>query len=335
MTKIKFGIIIFVLIIITIIDFNIGHIKIPFTEILKFFSFSTCSNEWIFIIKEFRFPRVFSALFAGAALSVSGLLMQTIFRNPLAGPYVLGISSGASLGVAITVLGTSFIGIQIAAVSNYISVIAAAIGSALVLAIILSISLRIKDNLSILIIGILIAGVVSSIVSILQYFGNETNVKSYLIWTMGSLNAVSFNDVIFLFPAIIITLIAVFINSKSLNLLLLGENFAKTMGVNILRNRILVFTFVSILTGVVTSYCGPLGFVGIVVPHIARWLFNTSNHFILIPASVIIGAGFLICGDICCNLISSQGILPINAIISILGVPFIIWIVLKNKRTII
>ncbi|MDL2262611.1 iron ABC transporter permease [Bacteroidales bacterium OttesenSCG-928-I21] len=331
----KFLTLILLFILLLIVDFNTGHIKIPFSEILKFFSFSDVSDEFYLLIKEFRFPRIIAAILSGAALSIAGLIMQTLFRNPLAGPYVLGVSSGASLGVAIVVLGANYIFKQEIIYSNYLVLVAAGLGSAAVLAIILSVSFRVKDILSILIIGILIAGVTNSIVSILQYYANDINVKSYVVWTMGSLSAVSFKDISILAPILIISIIAIFGMSKSLNLILPGENFAKSMGVNLISLRIVLFIFVSILTGAVTAFCGPIGFIGIVAPHVARWLFNTSDHFVLIPASTLIGASFMLCGDLFTHIISSNGILPINAITSILGAPFIIWIIVKNKRTIV
>ncbi|MDR2009408.1 MAG: iron ABC transporter permease [Bacteroidales bacterium] len=332
----KFTILLFCFVLLIIVDLNTGHIKIPFQEILKFFSFSSnVSDDFFILIKEFRVPRVAVAILSGAALSVAGLMMQTLFRNPLAGPYVLGVSSGASLGVAIVVLGASFIFDQETAHSNYLILIAAGLGAAAVLALILSVSLRLKDILSILIIGILIAGVVNSIVSILQYYANDINVKSYVVWTMGSLNSVSFKDITILTPLLLISIAVIFGMSKSLNLILPGENFAKSMGVNLTKLRILIFIFVSILTGAVTAFCGPIGFIGVAAPHVARWFFNTSNHFILIPASVLLGAVFMLCGDLFSHIISSNGILPINAITSILGAPFIVWIVIQNKRTIV
>lgn len=333
---IKFTLISICLIILTCIDLKTGHIDIPFKEIIKFLTFGEVSNEYHLLIKEFRFPRVFVAILAGASLSVSGLLMQTSFRNPLAGPYVLGISSGASFGVAIIVLGSGFFakyGIDIN--SHYSLLTFSGIGAAIVLLIILAVSLRLKDSLSILIIGILIAGVVSSIVGILQYYAKDINVKSFVLWTMGSLNAVTYKNIVVLFPIILVSIISVFALSKNLNLMLPGESFAKSMGVNVKINRILIYTFVSILTGAVTAFCGPLGFIGVAVPHIARWIFNSSNHFILIPASILLGSIFMICSDLLTIIIPQQGILPINAITAIMGAPFIIWIVVRNKRTIV
>ncbi len=336
-TIIAFSIVLLILISLILFDLSTGEIAIPFQDILNFLLFKHIDNEGIhLLIKEFRFPRVVIALLAGASLATSGLLMQTSFRNPLAGPYVLGISSGASLGVAIVVLSSGIFSASMINFSSNISLLfAAGIGAGIVLLVILAVSIRIRDNISILIIGILIAGVVSSIVSILQYYANEINVKSFVIWTMGNLNAVTYKNIMLLFPIISVTILALFILSKKLNLLLPGENFAKTMGVNIKINRIIIYTGVSILTGTVTAFCGPIGFIGIAAPHVSRWIFNTSNHFILIPASVLVGAIFLVSGDIVSHMITQQGILPINAITAIIGAPFIIWVVVKNKRTII
>jgi iron complex transport system permease protein len=331
----KFTVLILLFVLFFVIDLNTGHIEIPFSEILSFFRFSEVSDDFFLLIKEFRFPRVFAAVLSGAALSVSGLIMQTLFRNPLAGPYVLGVSSGAGLGVAVVVLGTGFIFGTETTYSNYIILIAAGLGAAAVLALILSVSFRVKDILSILIIGILVAGVVNSIVSILQYYANDINVKSYIVWTMGSLTSVSFKEITVLTPILLVTIFCILGMSKSLNLILPGESFAKSMGVNLTRLRMLIFVFVSILTGAVTAFCGPIGFIGVAAPHVARWFFNTSNHFILIPASMFIGILFMLCGDLLTHIISANGVLPINAITSILGAPFIIWIVVKNKRTMV
>lgn len=318
-------------------DIQTGQIDIAFKDILKFFSFQKFDNHGTYlIIKEFRFPRVAIAILSGAALATSGLLMQTSFRNPLAGPYVLGVSSGASLGVALVVLGTGFLGLNfIPSNANINMLISAGLGSAFILLIILAVSLRIRDNISILIIGVLIAGVISSIVSILQYYANDTNVKSFVIWTMGNLSAVSFKNILLVAPIITISIFILFLFSKNFNLILPGEQFAKTMGVNIKSQRIIIFTGVSILTGTVTAFCGPIGFIGIAAPHIARWLFKTSNHFTLIPASIIIGSIFLVSGDLISQIITENGIIPINAVTSIMGAPFIIWVIIKNKRTIV
>jgi iron complex transport system permease protein len=336
-TTIKFVLLFAILIVLALIDLTSGHMKIPISEIFKFFlPGQDASQEFVLIIKEFRFPRALVAILTGAALSVSGLLMQSSFRNPLAGPYVLGISSGASLGVAIIVLSSGFIAsIGLNAGSKFILIAAAGIGAAAVLLIILLVSLRLKDNLSILIVGILIAGVVGSIVSILQYYGNSISVKSFVIWTMGSLNSVSFADIKILSILVLIPLSIVFLLSKKLNLILPGESFALSMGVKIKNVRLLIYILVSILTGAVTAFCGPIGFIGIAVPHIARWIFNSPNHYILIPATILLGGAFLLSSDILTIIIPKQGVLPINAITAIMGAPFIIWVIIRNKRTIV
>jgi len=312
-----------------------GHINIPLKEIFKYLSpFSVSSDEYYMVLKEFRFPRAMISVLAGASLSVAGLMMQTIFRNPLAGPYVLGISSGASLGVALLVLGTGTI---FASQLNYLSgtavVVAASLGAGIIMFIIVLVSMRMSDIMSILIIGILIAGIVGAIVSLLQYFAEEVNVKSFVVWTMGSLSAVSSNDIKIISPLVVIVLFLSYFLSKSLNLVLPGDDFAISMGVNVKTIRILVFVTVSILAGSVTAFCGPLGFIGIAVPHISRWIFNTSNHFILFPACIIIGAGFMLTGDILTHIIPNQGVLPVNAVTALIGAPFVVWIVFKNKKT--
>ena len=333
---IRYALIIVALIALAILDVCTGSNKIPLSDILDYiFGGSDLSVDYQFTIREFRLARLITAMVAGAALSVSGLLMQTVFRNPLAGPYVLGISNGASLGVAVIVLGSGLFLPASADVSNLAILIAAGVGSAAVLMLILAVSMRVKDILSILIVGILVSGVVASVVNVMQFFSNEVNVKSYVVWTMGSLDSVSFNDSIVLVPVCIIVCTVLYLFSKKLNILLLGEQFAVSMGMNIKWLRVVVFVGVSALTGAVTAFCGPLGFIGLAVPHISRWIFNTSNHFVLIPASMILGAAFLLCGDILSHCLYSQGVLPINAVISILGAPFIIWIVFKNQRTVI
>ena len=334
---VKFAVISIVLAGLILFDLTVGTNRISLGNIFDyFFSPRQLTSSTVFTIKEFRLARVITAVVAGAALAVSGLLMQTIFRNPLAGPYVLGISNGAGLGVAVVVLGGSIWGFSHSIeTSNWMILAASGLGAAAVLMLILAVSMRVKDVLSILIIGILISGVVASIVSIMQFFSNDVNVKSYVVWTMGSLDAVSFTESVLLIPICMSVALVLYMFSKPLNLMLLGESFATTMGVNIKLIRVVVFTGVSILTGAVTAFCGPLGFLGLAVPHISRWIFNTSNHFILIPASVILGAVFLLCGDILSHTMYAGGVLPIKAIISVLGAPFIIWIVFKNQRTII
>lgn len=279
------------------------------------------------IIFDIRIPKTITALLAGAALSVSGLQMQTIFRNPLAGPYVLGISSGASLGVAILLLGFSTL-----MPGNWALAGAAWIGAGAILLLMLGVSMRVKDIMTVLILGIMFGSATSAVVSILQYFSNESLLKNYIIWTMGSLESVTGNKLYILIPSVLSGLIIALFSSKMLNVLLLGENYARTMGLNIRLSRFLVFLSTSLLAGSITAFCGPIGFIGIAVPHIARFLFKTANHHVLIPGSMIIGALIMLFSDIISQLPGYQNSLPINSVTALLGIPIVIWVIIKNQR---
>jgi iron complex transport system permease protein len=318
-------------------DFFTGSANIDLNVIGELLSGNLNTDDSsLIIIKEFRLSRVLIALLAGAALSVAGLLMQTIFHNPLAGPYVLGISSGAGLGVAILILG---IGGILPAINFNISggliVFASAIGAAFVMLIILVASFRIKDIIYILILGILIGAAVGAIVNLLQFFARDVNVKSFVVWGMGSLYAVSFSEIKIIAPVVLLTIFSIIFFSKPLNLILLGEDYARTSGINIKVLRISVFAATSILAGTITAYCGPIGFIGVAAPHITRWIFRSANHFILIPGSMIVGAQIMIIGDLISHAWLSKGILPINAVTALIGIPFIIYIVLNTRRTIV
>ncbi len=318
-----------------LLDLFIGSVKIPVFETLKILAGGNSSHtEWEVIIFSFRIPRALTALLAGMALSVSGLQMQTVFRNPLAGPYVLGISSGASLGVAILVLG--FSSFLFKASSNMIGdwtlVLAASFGSALILLLIFAVSVRIKDIMTILILGILFGSIASAMVGVMQFFSNESLLKSFVVWSMGSLGNITKDQIHVLSIVILIGLLISFGSVKILNALLLGEDYAKTLGINIKTARAIVFLSTSILAGSVTAFCGPIGFVGIVVPHLGRMLLRTSNHGFLMPGSVLIGSGLMLISDMISQLPGSEKILPINSITALLGIPIIIWIIIKRKR---
>jgi iron complex transport system permease protein len=286
------------------------------------------------ILIDFRFPKAITAVLAGAALSVSGLQMQTIFRNPLAGPYVLGISSGAGLGVALVVLGfgSVFSGHEINYLGNWTQIIAAWIGSAFVLFIILIVSIKMKDIMTILILGILFGSAASAIVNILQYFSQHTMLKAFVIWSMGSLGSLSLSQLNVLIPCVSAGLIMSMFLVKQLNAMLLGESYARSMGMNIRISRILVFISTSILAGSITAFCGPIGFIGIAVPHVVRLLFNTANHRILIPGTILMGAGVLLVGDIISTIPGSDIVLPINSVTALMGIPIVVWLVVKNRR---
>jgi len=318
-----------------ILDIFFGSLLIPFKTILHAMSGTGNVNPEIkSIILDFRLPKAITAVMAGMALSISGLQMQTIFRNPLAGPYVLGISAGASLGVAILVLGfSSVFTLGLFTISgSWALVIVAWLGSALVLFLILAVSVRIKDILTILILGMLFGSASSAIVNILQYFSNESLLKSFVIWTMGSLGSVTSSQLNVLIPSVLVGLILSFFTVKSLDVMLLGEQYAKSMGLRVRNARFLVFTSTSILTGSITAFCGPIGFIGIVVPHIGRLLFKTARYKILIPSSLLLGSIVMLFSDIVSQMPGYDSTLPINSVTALVGIPVIIWIILKNRK---
>ncbi len=318
-----------------IIDLAIGSVPIPAREIFNIlFSGQASRPEWKTILLDFRLPRAITAILAGTALSVSGLQMQTIFRNPLAGPFVLGISAGASLGVAILVMGVTAFGTSLTFgyLSNWTIVGAAWVGSGLILLLILIISARIRDIMTILILGIMFGSATSAVVSILQYFSNEAMLKIFIIWTMGSLGNVTYSQMQVLIPGILAGLLIAFFLSKILNGMLLGENYAVSMGLNIKTARFLIFLSTSLLAGTITAFCGPIGFIGIAVPHLTRLFFRTADHRILIPACMLLGSVILIFSDIVSQLPGYDATIPINSVTALLGIPVVIWIILKNRK---
>jgi iron complex transport system permease protein len=320
-----------------VLDIFLGSVKIPFRHIIGFLTGSTASHpEWKVIIMDFRIPRTLTAVLAGSALSVSGLQMQTIFRNPLAGPYVLGISSGASLGVAILVMGFSALGLTgvLDSFGNWALVMAATLGSGLILLLILSVSVRIRDIMTILILGILFGSIATALVAVLQYFSSESMLKSFIVWTMGSLGNVTGDQLSILGLIVFTGVLISFSSVKILNAMLLGEDYARTLGVNVKTVRMIVFVSTSLLAGAVTAFCGPVGFIGIVVPHIARLVFQSADHKILLPGSLLIGTIFMLISDIFSKLPGYDQVLPINSVTALMGIPVIIWIIVKRKKII-
>ena len=335
-TLLIFLIIIVALVLLFVTDIITGTVKIPINLIWdSIVSDHTLKPEWRTILFDFRIPRVLVAILAGMALAVSGLEMQTYFRNPLAGPYVLGISSGASLGVAILVMGVSFVNLPSGfSINQWAVVLSAWIGAGLVMLLILAVSARINDNTTILILGILFGSITMALVSILQYLSTETEVKAFIIWTLGSLGNVTGPQLKVMIPAVIAGLILSLLSIKSLNAMLLGEQYAKSMGINILLSRSLIFLSTSILAGTITAFCGPIGFIGIAVPHMTRLLFSTSDHRIVVPGTLIMGAVLMLISDIISQLAGSGQILPINSVTAILGIPVVILIILRKQRVI-
>lgn len=316
------------LVVLFILDLLVGSVHIPLRDIFAAMFSGDVAPSTRLIVLDIRLIKAIVAILTGMALSVSGLQMQTLFRNPLAGPYVLGISSGASLGVALFILGMPLLGIATNSTISSIGTAGAAwLGSALILAFVASVSTRIKDIMVILILGMMISSGVSAVVQILQYLSNEEALKSFVIWTMGSLGDVTTNQLHLMLPAVLMGLILSIAVIKPLNLLLLGEQYARTMGLNVRRSRYLIFLSTTLLAGTVTAFCGPIGFVGLAIPHIARMLFCNADHRVLLPASALCGAVTLLI----CDIISKWLTLPINTITALLGIPVVIWVVIRNR----
>ena len=317
------------LVVLFVVDLLVGSVSIPLRDIFAALLGGEVTPSTRLIVVDIRLVKAVVAVLAGMALSVSGLQMQTLFRNPLAGPYVLGISSGASLGVALFILGMPLLGIATSSTISSLGTAGAAwLGSALILAFVASVSTRIKDIMVILILGMMISSGVSAVVQILQYLSNEEALKSFVIWTMGSLGDVTSKQLGLLLPAVLIGLSVSVAVIKPLNLLLLGEQYARTMGLNVRRSRYLIFLSTTLLAGTVTAFCGPIGFVGLAIPHIARMLFRNADHRVLVPASALCGAVVLLC----CDIVSKWLTLPINTITALLGIPIVIWVVIRNKN---
>ena len=322
-----------ILVVLFVVDLLTGSVHISFEDIIMALS-GKAEADIINILYGFRLPRALTALLAGMALSVSGLQMQTVFRNPLAGPYVLGISSGASLGVAILILGlSSVISTNISLAFNSWAIVGAAwIGSGFVLVLIMIVSVRVRDIMTVLILGIMFASAVSAIVSIMQYFSDESMLKSFVIWTMGSLGNLSWQQLNILIISIIAGLLISILTTKMLNALLLGEDHARSIGLKIRKARILIFISTSILAGSVTAFCGPLAFIGIAVPHICRLIFATSSHNYLIPGTMMLGSIALLLSDIISQLPGNGRILPVNSVTALIGIPVLIWIIVRRNK---
>lgn len=302
-----------------LLDLAVGAVAVPLGDVWAALTGGDCPRATAKIILNIRLIKAVVALLAGAALSVSGLQMQTLFRNPLAGPYVLGISSGASLGVALVVL---------AGVGSSIGIAGAAwLGAAIVLVVIAAVGHRIKDIMVILILGMMFSSGIGAIVQILQYVANDESLKMFVVWTMGSLGDVTFNQLAVLIPSIATGLLLAVVTIKPLNLLLFGEEYAVTMGLNVRRSRGLLFLSTTLLAGTVTAFCGPIGFIGLAMPHVTRMLFRNSDHRVLVPGTVLSGTSVLLL----CDLVSKLFTLPINAITALLGIPIVVWVVLRNK----
>ena len=322
------------LILALLLNISLGQVAIPFKEVIKSLFGSHASKEtWEYIIVNFRLPKAITAILVGIGLSISGLLMQTLFRNPLAGPYVLGLSSGSSLGVAFVILGAGILPLSLAdfLLSSYGIILASCLGSFMVLLLVLTISKFLRDTMTILIAGLMFSSFASAIVSILTYFSSAEKLQKFTFWSMGSIGNISWPNILILFIAICIGLLISLFSIKSLDGLLLGENYAKSLGLKIKKSRRMIILATSILAGSITAFAGPIAFIGLAVPHLAKLLFQTSNHKILFGSTILIGAILMLFCDMVSQMPGLEFTLPINAITSIIGAPIVIWLLVRKR----
>ncbi len=326
-----------VLLVLFLVNISLGSISISSETIFEsFFTETSKLSSQEYIIQNYRLPKAITAILVGSGLGISGLLMQTMFRNPLAGPFVLGITSGASLGVALVIMGASVIGGVFASVlsSQWSLVIAASLGSFIVLTAVLIVSSRVRDTMAILIIGLMFGSITSAIVSVLSYFSSAESLQQYIFWGFGSLGDLQWPEVRIFLLVYIIGIVFTIISIKSLNSLLLGESYAKSMGLNIKKSRLIIILATCLLAGSITAFAGPIAFIGLAIPHMTRQLFNTSNNKILLPAVFLFGAIVMLICDSIAQLPNSDYTLPINAITSLIGAPVVVWLLVKKRRMI-
>lgn len=322
----------FVLLALAIADMLIGPEPIPVDEVVRAL-WGDASEEYATIIYKIRMPKVIVALIAGMALSASGLQMQTLFRNPLAGPYVLGINSGASLGVALFTLALPMLSTDAEWLFDVGLTGMAWIGSAAVLLLVMFLSRRIRNIGVILILGMMLGSAISAVVGILQYMGTDESLKAFVVWTMGSLSNVTTDQLYIFAPVVFVGLTLALAAVKSLNMLLLGESNARTLGLRVGLSRAVIFLSTTLLAGTVTAYCGPIGFIGLAMPHLARITFRTADHRVLMPAAILWGAIAMLLCCLLSDLIARYSVmLPVNTLTALLGVPIIIFVVLRNRN---
>ncbi len=317
------------------VNISLGSVSIAFNTIIdSFFTNSDNLNNHQYIIQNYRLPKAITAVLVGSGLGISGLLMQTLFRNPLAGPFVLGITSGASLGVALVILGSSIFGGFLATflLTKWSLVIAASLGSFLVLLLVLIVSSKVRDTMAILIIGLMFGSITAAIVSVLSYFSSAEQLQQYIFWGFGSLGDLDWNEVTIFAIIYGIGILFSILSIKGLNTLLLGENYAKSLGLNIKQSRLLIIIATSLLAGTITAFAGPIAFIGLAIPHVTRQVFNTSNHKILLPAVFLFGAIIMLICDSIAQLPNTDYMLPINAITSLFGAPIVVWLLVRQRK---
>ncbi|MBN1285868.1 MAG: iron ABC transporter permease [Anaerolineae bacterium] len=314
-----------------------GSVSIPLGDILTILAGGEPAKAtWTIIILSFRLPKALTAALAGAALSVGGLQMQTLFRNPLAGPFVLGISAGASLGVAFVVLTAGTAG-SAALLTGLIThdfglAIAASLGAGAVMVLVLLVARRVESSVTLLILGLMFGYATNAVVSLLLYFSIAERIQAYTNWTFGSFGGVTWNQMRVFAPAVLAGLVIGYFMAKPLNALLLGEAYAHSMGLNVPRARIWIVASTALLAGTVTAFCGPIGFIGTAVPHLCRSLFNTSDHRIIVPACVFAGAITALAADLIAHVPGSDVVLPLNAVTALIGAPVVMWVILRRRN---
>lgn len=319
-----------------LLSLAMGSVNIPLGDILKIlFGGEPARATWTKIVLDFRLPKALTAALAGAALAVSGLQMQTLFRNPLAEPFVLGISSGASLGVALVVLSAGTTGAVLlaglGALGDFGLVTAATVGALLVLLLVLLVARRVQSSVTLLIVGLMIGYGVGAFVSLLLYFSIAERIQAYIAWTFGSFGGVTWGQMTIFAPVILVGLVLAVFTAKPLNALLLGETYARSLGLNVRRARLAIIVSTALLSGGVTVFCGPIAFLGIAVPHLCRSLLNTTDHHILVPATIMLGGTIALVADLVAQMPGSQIILPLNAITALIGAPVVIWVILRRR----
>ncbi len=333
--RIPFLLLLLVLVVCFVFNISLGSVSIPFKDTLNAVFYGNVQNEpWAYIIWNYRIPKAFTALLVGSGLALSGLLMQTLFRNPLAGPFVLGISSGASLGAALLIMGSSlFSGVlAFGFVTNITLAIASSLGSFLVLLAVMTVASKVKDTMALLIIGLMFGSITAAVVSVLSYFTNAEKLQQYVYWSFGSLGNLSWSQLSLLTGIILIGTLLGIASIKTLNALLLGENYARSLGVDLKKSRYIIIIAMGLLAGGVTAFAGPIAFIGLAVPHLTRQIFNTTDHKILVPAVLVYGAIIMLLCDTVAQLPNSASVLPINAITSILGAPVVIWLLVRKQK---
>lgn len=330
-----FSILTLSLLLVFLINISLGSVSIPIKDVFNSLTGGTSSKEsWEYIIINYRLPKAIAAILVGMGLSISGLLMQTLFRNPLAGPYVLGLSSGASLGVAMVILGAAFLPEFLAAIllSSYGIILASSLGSFLVLMAVLAVSHRLRDTMAILIVGLMFGSLTSAIVGTLTYFSTAEQLQKFTFWSLGNLGNLSWTSITILSFCVAIGLLLSLLSIKPLNALLLGENYARSLGLNYTKTRLIIIFATSILAGSITAYAGPIAFIGLAVPHIAKLVFQTSNHSVLFWSTILFGAIIMLICDSISQIPGSDITLPINAVTSIFGAPIVIWLLIRKRK---